>query len=93
MKFINVIKVLVAFLLLNIPKINAQTLFSVGDKDVSTDEFLYVYRKNKDIGNQIDPKTAEEYLDLYVRFKRKVLQSESLGRDTLNSFKMEFNNY
>ena len=93
MKFINVIKVLVAFLLLNIPKINAQTLFSVGDKDVSTDEFLYVYGKNKDIGNQIDPKTAEEYLDLYVRFKRKVLQSESEGRDTLNSFKMEFNNY
>jgi peptidyl-prolyl cis-trans isomerase SurA len=80
-------------LLLNIPKIHAQTLFSVGDKDVSTDEFLYVYGKNKDIGNQIDPKTAEEYLDLYVRFKRKVLQSESEGRDTLNSFKMEFNNY
>ena len=93
MKFINVIKVLLAFLLLNIPKIHAQTLFSVGDKDVSTDEFLYVYGKNKDIGNQIDPKTAEEYLDLYVRFKRKVLQSESEGRDTLNSFKMEFNNY
>jgi peptidyl-prolyl cis-trans isomerase SurA len=80
-------------LLLSIPKIHAQTLFSVGDKDVSTDEFLYVYGKNKDIGNQIDPKTAEEYLDLYVRFKRKVLQSESEGRDTLNSFKMEFNNY
>ena len=93
MKFINVIKILLAFLLLNIPKIHAQTLFSVGDKDVSTDEFLYVYGKNKDIGNQIDPKTAEEYLDLYVRFKRKVLQSESEGRDTLNSFKMEFNNY
>ena len=93
MKFINVIKVLLAFLLLNIPKIHAQTLFSVGDKDVSTDEFLYVYGKNKDIGNQIDPKTADEYLDLYVRFKRKVLQSESEGRDTLNSFKMEFNNY
>ena len=93
MKFINVIKILLAFLLLNIPKIHAQTLFSVGYKDVSTDEFLYVYGKNKDIGNQIDPKTAEEYLDLYVRFKRKVLQSESEGRDTLNSFKMEFNNY
>jgi peptidyl-prolyl cis-trans isomerase SurA len=93
MKFINVIKILLAFLLLNIPKTHAQTLFSVGDKDVSTDEFLYVYGKNKDIGNQIDPKTAEEYLDLYVRFKRKVLQSESEGRDTLNSFKMEFNNY
>lgn len=93
MKFINVIKILLAFLLLSIPKIHAQTLFSVGDKDVSTDEFLYVYGKNKDIGNQIDPKTAEEYLDLYVRFKRKVLQSESEGRDTLNSFKMEFNNY
>ena len=93
MKFTNVIKVLFAFLLLTIPKIHAQTLFSVGDKDVSTDEFLYVYGKNKDIGNQIDPKTAEEYLDLYVRFKRKVIQSESEGRDTLNSFKMEFNNY
>ena len=93
MKFIHVAKISIALLLLNIPEIQAQNLFTIGDKDVTTNEFLYVYGKNKDIGNQIDPKTAVEYLELYVRFKRKVVQAEVEGRDTLESFKNEFNNY
>ena len=93
MKFIHIAKISITLLLLNISETQAQNLFTIGDKDVTTDEFLYVYGKNKDIGNQIDPKTAAEYLELYVRFKRKVIQAEVEGRDTLESFKNEFNNY
>ena len=72
---------------------HAQTLFTVGDKAVSVDEFLYVYGKNKDIGNQIDPKTPEEYLGLYIAFKRKVAEAEAMGRDTLAAFLTEYNTY
>jgi len=39
-------------------------LFTVGDLEVSADEFKAVYEKNKGIGNQVDPKAPEEYLDL-----------------------------
>ena len=74
-------------------QLSAQTLFTVGEKAVSVDEFLYVYGKNKDIGNQIDPKTPEEYLGLYIAFKRKVAEAESLGRDTIPSFLTEYNTY
>lgn len=74
-------------------QLSAQTLFTVGEKAVSVDEFLYVYGKNKDIGNQIDPKTPEEYLGLYIAFKRKVAEAEALGRDTLAAFLTEYNTY
>ena len=74
-------------------QLSAQTLFTVGEKAVSVDEFLYVYGKNKDIGNQIDPKTPEEYLGLYIAFKRKVAEAEALGRDTVPAFLTEYNTY
>ena len=87
-------KTLFTFILLAlVAKLSAQTLFTVGDKAVSVDEFLYVYGKNKDIGNQIDPKTSEEYLGLYIAFKRKVAEAESLGRDTIPGFLTEYNTY
>ncbi|MFM1884544.1 MAG: hypothetical protein RL168_728 [Bacteroidota bacterium] len=80
-------------LLAFVGQVSAQTLFSVGEKAVSVDEFLYVYGKNKDIGNQIDPKTPEEYLGLYIAFKRKVAEAEALGRDTVPAFLTEYNTY
>ena len=70
-----------------------QTLFIVGEEEISAAEFLYVFNKNKDISREIDPKTPEEYLELYVNFKRKVLAAEALGRDTLTQFEREYNNY
>ncbi len=74
-------------------QLSAQTLFTIGEKAVSVDEFLYVYGKNKDIGNQIDPKTPEEYLGLYIAFKRKAAEAEALGRDTLSAFLTEYTTY
>jgi peptidyl-prolyl cis-trans isomerase SurA len=74
-------------------QLSAQTLFTVGEKPISVQEFLYVYGKNKDIGNQIDPKTPEEYLGLYMAFKQKVAEAEALGRDTLPAFLTEYNTY
>ena len=68
-------------------------LFTVGGEAVSAGEFLYVYNKNKDISREIDPKSADEYMELYVNFKRKVMAAEALGRDTLPQFEREYNNY
>ena len=68
-------------------------LFTVGDLEVSADEFKAVYEKNKGIGNQVDPKTPEEYLDLYIKFKLKIAEAYDLQRDTAQSFVKEFKGY
>ncbi len=70
------------------------TLFSVGDKSVSSDEFEYVYSKNnlkKD--SVVDEKDIREYLDLYVNFKLKVQEAKSLGLDQKENFKTELEGY
>ncbi len=69
-------------------------LFTVdGRQQVSAEEFKAVFNKNRDIGDQIDPKTPDEYLALYIDFKLKVLESMDLGMDQRESFLMEFEGY
>ncbi len=68
-------------------------LLTIGDEKVTSDEFLRIYNKNNNIDNQIDPKTIDEYLELFVNFKLKVLEAESLGMDTLSSFINELSGY
>ena len=69
-------------------------LLIVGNDTVTKSEFLTVYKKNnikKDV--PIDQKALEEYLDLYINFKLKVKEAESLGMDTVSSFITELAGY
>ncbi len=59
---------------------------------VTRSEFEYSYNKNNSEG-VIDKKTVEEYVDLFVNYKLKVLAAESEKLDTLPSFKSEFASY
>ncbi len=70
-----------------------QTLFSVNKEKVTAGEFMQVYNKNRNIGEDIDPKTPREYLELYINFKLKVQNAKELGMDTMPRFKNEFNSY
>ena len=54
---------------------NQEVLFTVGKVQVTAEEFKAVYEKNKGVGNNIDPKTPEEYLDLYINFKLKIAEA------------------
>jgi len=75
---------------------NAQensVLFQVGDVVVTADEFTSVYEKNKGVGAAIDPKTPEEYLDLYITFKLKIAEAYAQRRDTAAQFMSEFGGY
>ncbi len=69
------------------------TLITLGNDVISSDEFLAVYNKNKNVGREIDPKTPAEYLDLYINFKLKVKEAIDLGRDTMPGFQREFRGY
>ena len=70
-----------------------RTLLTVADEKVSVDDFLNIYNKNRQVGEEIDPKTLDEYLQLFINFKLKVKEAESLGMDTIPSFVKELSGY
>jgi peptidyl-prolyl cis-trans isomerase SurA len=67
-------------------------LMTIGGKEVTLDEFERIYKKNNT--NITDNRqTPEEYLELFINFKLKVIEAESLGMDTTAKFLNEFNTY
>ena len=70
----------------------SKTLITVNGKPVSADEFLYIYEKNNQAG-AVDPKTMDEYLDMFINFKLKVAEAEAQGIDTTEAFKKELKGY
>ena len=69
-----------------------ETLLTINGKPVSAGEFLYIYEKNNQAG-AIDPKTMDEYLEMFINFKLKVTEAESQGIDTTASFLKELKGY
>ena len=70
----------------------SETLMTINGKSVSADEFLYIYEKNNQAG-AVDPKTMDEYLDMFINFKLKVAEAESQGIDTTAAFLKELKGY
>lgn len=69
-------------------------LFSIGNKNVSAEEFLNVYKKNN-MGK--DPDMSEsalnDYLNLYINFRLKVQEAYDLRVDTIANVKNELLTY
>lgn len=70
-----------------------KTLLTIGDKDITAKEFIDTYKKNNINSDVVDKKTVEEYLDLFIDFKLKVVEAEALKLDTNPSFKKELYGY
>jgi peptidyl-prolyl cis-trans isomerase SurA len=68
-------------------------LMTIGGKKITAGEFLSIYHKNNPKGDNLDKKSLEEYLNLYINFKLKVREAEDLGLDTVTAFKTELNGY
>lgn len=69
-------------------------LLKFGDKEISVAEFERVFNKNASVsGPDADNKSVEEYLDMYINFKLKVQEAESLKMDTNETFLKELNQY
>ncbi len=69
-----------------------RVLMNIGGDDVTVDEFLGIYNKNN-TNNVVDKKTMNEYVELFVNFKLKVKEAESLGMDTNAKFVRELGGY
>ncbi len=73
---------------------NDPVLFTFGSDQVRLSEFDYVYRKNNiNDDNAYTKKSLDEYLDLYINFRLKVKEAESLGMDTIQSIIDELKGY
>ena len=67
-------------------------IMTINGQPVFRSEFEYSYNKNNSEG-VIDKKTVNEYVDLFVNYKLKVLAALDARLDTLVSFKQEFLQY
>ena len=87
------LKNIAAFLLLTsttaLAQVTDPVLMRVNDKEVKRSEFEYAFNKNN-TNLAGEGQSVEEYLPMYVDFKLKVAEAESLSLDTLTSFKEEY---
>lgn len=72
--------------------VQAQTLFTYGNKNVSKAEFLRAYNKNNTTASNTE-KAYRDYLDLYTRFKLKVQAAYDARLDTLSAQGTELKNF
>ncbi len=67
-------------------------IMTINGKPVLRSEFEYSYNKNN--GPEVlDHKTVEEYVELFVNYKRKVEAALDAKYDTLSSYTKEFRQY
>lgn len=75
---------------------SSPTLLSFEQEQVDLAEFQRVYQKNNGGAEGVKDHTQaqyQEYLDLYIHFKRKVFEAEAQGIHETASFKQEFETY
>lgn len=68
------------------------TIMTINGKDVPRSEFEYSYNKNNS-ETVVDKKSVDEYIDLFVNYKLKVMAAEEAGIDTTKAFRDEFRMY
>ena len=66
-------------------------LMTIDGQPIKKSEFVRIYKKNNE--NTLDAKSVDDYLDLFINYKLKVLEAEKLGLDTTKAFLTEFETY
>lgn len=69
------------------------TLITIANEAVSTEEFLYAFNKNRAPDATVTRDELDEYLQLYINFKLKVVEAKSRGMDTTAIFLKEYQSY
>jgi len=67
-------------------------LMTVDDREITKLEFETIYKKNNR-DSSITQEDLDEYLDLFINFKLKVMEAEEMGMDTLSRFERELSGY
>ncbi|MBU1012994.1 MAG: peptidylprolyl isomerase [Bacteroidetes bacterium] len=96
MKTIRLIAILFSFFfLLNVQaqKRNKQVLLKIDDNEITVDEFLKAYNKSNNNNIDYPTTTINDYLDLYINYRLKVIEAKSLKMDTISRLKEELDGY
>jgi len=83
---------LVLSLSLNAQDYQDEVLMTIGNNKITAGEFERIYQKNNN-ESMTQKQTPEEYLDMFINFKLKVIEAENLGMDTTKAFLDEYNSY
>lgn len=67
-------------------------LMIIDDREITKSEFETIYKKNNR-DSSITKEDLDEYLELFINFKLKVMEAEELGMDTLARFERELSGY
>lgn len=77
----------------NTGKAQDKDVMTINGKPIKKSEFEAVYRKNNGKEVTTGAKSVKEYVDLFSLYKSKVFEAESMGLDTLTTFKNELAGY
>jgi len=73
---------------------NNEVLLTIDNRPITKEEFEYIYRKNNNnVYSEADKKSPQDYLDLFIDFKLKVIEAENLKMDTSQAFIDELAGY
>ena len=75
-------------------KSSENTIVTVDQEKTTTPEFQYVYEKNhaKD-HDRYSRESLDQYLDLYINYRLKVIEAQAQKLDSSDSFETELNGY
>ena len=71
---------------------NSDVLVKIGNKEITTEEFLNTYSKNNNLKTATE-NDLRDYLDLFINFKMKVMEGEEMQVDSSRQFKQELQSY
>lgn len=69
------------------------TLVTINGRAFTVGEFKQVYFKNLDLVKQQEERSIEEYLDLFIQYKRKVEEARAQGLDKKQAYLNDFAKY
>lgn len=72
--------------------IQTEYVLTVGGEGVTLNDFKHIYGKNNR-DSIITPELLDEYMDLFIKFKLKVMEAEYLGMDTVADYIKELAGY
>ena len=79
--------------ILNSQDLDSKTLMTIGNQNISVKEFLRVYNKNINLVQDQNQKDIDYYINLYSKYKLKLIEAKELGYDLKDSYKKEFKSY
>lgn len=79
--------------ILNSQDLDSKTLMTIGNQNISVKEFLRVYNKNINLVQDQNQKDIDYYINLYSKYKLKLIEAKELGYDLKDSYKKEFTSY